>query len=350
MSIDGENQRIESKPAQESARRLREIILQTHSDWDLDFRAIFYHLARSLGSKSAPRLTVLDGDFLARFSELPQDLIALINNSDWESSISTITQSIKSCGDALSQFLAEPGANENENLGRAAARFLGFRMLPLPTSDSQATITPAIQELSIGAIAILDGTRIRTTTELLCCRCLIRHSFNSELTIQLPTSPTYELIRPCMRCYLKAINWQKLGALINGELVQILGDLRAVSTRAFQLGRGHHVWVAAAYFLGIWYSLDSQIQHRNNDMWARLSPPKSEANPASDASLFNRFEESWLPELVKYRSIADHKTRESTGSPQFDPSYAMDPEFRVKTPGSGQTRKDGSHRENRGHK
>jgi hypothetical protein len=148
----------------------------------------------------------------------------------------------------------------------------------------------------------------------------------------------------CVRNGLEKIDWEKRADDLAGDLDVARAALSAVAAESSGgikvRGGNNEPWLCASVFLGIWFTLNRQRQE------ARKSPG---GGLGFDKGRLDRFFFGWLPELDPTRFRSGPSTTRLKSTSPLDKLLTMDNDFRVSRPGSGTTRKPGSHRDNRGH-
>lgn len=260
----------------------------------------------------------VDGEGWAGLHNLPDDLISLANLPDWDADLERFVSSLVEAGQALEHVVNTPPSQDAPFDPLAAgAMFLEEHQASVKMFDVSGA-SPS------NAVAVLERVRLHEPA----VARVIRYMFRTQRDTEPPTAASRQVFQGYLRDTLRRIDWKEDGQALLAELRWTLVHLRMASTKSVLMKKsGQPAWHAAAIFLTVWHSRERQ----RADPMSRLSPWEIE---------------QWLPELFP---VAPSRATAPKSSDPLDIRLTCDLEARVYTPGSGQTRKDGSRRDNRGH-
>jgi hypothetical protein len=225
-------------------------------------------------------------------------------------------------------------------LAQRSSRKIVFSILGL---DSK---TPPGEEQPVREPTAAVQQLVAAQSDLVVCK-LIRREFEARREFDPNGSWREGELYYFIGKILEKINWKEKANTLATELEEtskaIVLAASAMGIRVPRIHSSYNLpWICAAAFLSI--GSKSKLEDAKRSLSALLG--------GTIGFMVQSFLEDWLPELYPwqpphFRSASNSAHPKSTSV--LDKNLTMDNEFRESRPGSGTTRKLGSHRDNRGH-
>lgn len=306
------------KAVQAAAEELRRGLLGagTSPSRDQIGRLIAHGLLRRLSARHTLGLEP-DTDDLAGVRELPIDLLGLLQHPSWEPEIEQFTVQCSQAGKSVMLLTRAKG-----DMWRHAAAFLNapgiadLQVLQMPDTAT-ADEHPAHQLLY----------QLQRNDSL--AAQVVQAVFQLNVQLDLPDSPSECLVRQHILDVTRGIDWDEECAELRQQVLDVLKNLRLSCDKSTQLKRVRGpAWYAAAAFLLVWYRRERRAVGVDSPQSLQWFLDRWLSNPGDGAVEPDPVPPSTMP---------------------FNPAFSMPADYRVYTPGSGQTRAPGSRRNNRGH-
>jgi hypothetical protein len=250
---------------------------------------------------------------------MPADLREFLTDSGWTGEVERLSEKVTRAAESL-LFVLEAVLRPTVDTStiRFVARFLELGDFAPRVSNPAPEIDQAVAE-RIRQLEALDGLVVYYFRRLL----------GEHKPADLPSAPSADMIRAVVQDLVEYADIVGSSAGFGRELLRLIDDLRTSVTQSFMLRGGIYPYECACCCLYV-----EPIGRDEDSILHQLG------------GQLNRSFQNWVPETA----FKGGSSSRLTSSSSFDPTFAMDPQNRVFRPGSGQTRKPGSHRDGRSHR